>query len=238
MQAFSPDNKLVKLTVRNSLSHPVEVISFELGDKHWEARDALVLPKLSKVDYFHPNKSLILPVQSFKDKKILGNYYFSIFDHELKANESLYVHARIFGLNTTPLRIKIKVDDSEFDLTDLPFANRKRSPLNKFSFISKTSENSYKVKKGLWEINEDIYVPPFSTLNITGDTTLAFSHTSTLVARGNVIANGSQRHPVVFTSKKLGRASYSMKQLIRLFLNIVNSSKLLGWEKHLIPKGL
>ena len=193
---ITSQNDLLKLTVRNTLSQPVEIIRFEAGNKVWEAKETLIFPSLEEVTYFPRNDSLILPIQKFEGKQIQGNFYFSLFGDSKNFPEILYVVARIFGLNSPPHRIKITIDSNEFDITDLPFANRTRSPINRFPFVTKESKDLFYIKKGYWEVKEDLYVPPFCTLKIAAGTTLAFSNNSTLVARGNILAKGTQLDPI------------------------------------------
>jgi uncharacterized protein YjbI with pentapeptide repeats len=197
---ISSQNDFLKLTVRNALSQPVEIIRFEAGNKVWEAKDTLIFPSSEEAAYFPSNDSLILPIQKFEDKKIQGNFHFSLFDDNKTSHDALYVVARIFGLNSAPHQIKVTVDSTDFDVNDLPFANRKRSPLSRFPFVTKESDILFSIKKGYWHVNEDLYVPPFCTLKIAAGTTLAFSDLSTLVARGNLLAEGTPLLPILFTT--------------------------------------
>jgi hypothetical protein len=79
----------------------------------------------------------------------------------------------------------------------VPYASLAQT-LNEHPFLSYSSElNSLKIAKGEWIVNSSIVVPTGVTLIIEKKTTLKFNPESSIIARGPILIEGTEKFPVI-----------------------------------------
>lgn len=193
--------EMIEIRVRNSLTQPVEVLSFSYGESRCDANETLLKEdKLNIVNPYNP-KSIIIPA-SFSHKPKVSERIFHIPKRVVEGSNStdLNAHAeiRIFGSQQSPIKKFIVINDQILEEPLLPlFGSASRTGLPSF-FIS--NGDHFFVPKGNYEISRDIRIPRGRKLIIEKGTTIKFAKDAVLVSESAIFANGEPDEPILLTS--------------------------------------
>ncbi len=127
---LSENNETLEIVLRNALTQPVEIIGFVINSEQFSALDNLVIPINENFDYKVWQSSFVLPVQKFENQKIKGEFRFNLkpnLKFGMNLETPIYILARLLGLDSEPLKIKLPVNYA-IKKKLLPFSkNRKES---------------------------------------------------------------------------------------------------------------
>ena len=184
------------------LSQPVEIISFQYGNKTlnpFEIRSESSLPSATKFG----NHFFTIPPSNGKVEE--KKYRFLIHEENEKSKSSmskrsLTVNAKFLGHSYTPPPMRIPIDECSFDPTRSTINN---DDLQLDSIPYKSSEGLIKtiqISAGIYNSSKPIYIPEDYLLSIEAGTSFFLSKNSTFVCRGSIRAIGTKDNPIVFTS--------------------------------------
>ena len=228
------------ITIRNSLSQPVEFLGLESGGIEANASEILEMSDKLEDLFFPAKKSFVLPIQTNDIENNFSAIQFLLPRSMLDLNESLppsrkFLQLRLLGLNRI-IKVPLSVDQHTYTPNALPFRPKELSLKSKIGSID--GENIY-IHPGIHTISDDIFVPSGMRLLIGPKTSLLFERNASIVADGSIWAKGTEKHPITLTSAKDqwdGLLIFGSKD-ISIFDNVVFSN-LGGIGKHINSMGI
>ena len=188
----------IKITVRNALTQPIEIIGFKSGNDFIEAKTCIDSPQDPILMEFGEN--IIIPFQKFGQTSLSGDHQFILNTgtHINKINFPICLLVRLLGLKNT-LSLEISMDSFFFNQNELPFLKKISDPHEKHEFIRK-EENCFIIKEGNHQIVEDLIFPTGSKVVVSSGTKLSFEENACLVSLSPIKAIGNAANPIIFTS--------------------------------------
>lgn len=193
-------NNIIRLSLRNTTTQPVEVISLILNDKNFSVSENYSHNSGSDENIFYNNSFILTPRDSTNWEKP-KNYIFELshFDQINESPRSISVICRFLGNQSDPLRVDIPIDFFSFkeSLQPLKGNNEISHTLHKFLLDDK---KSIFIGRGLHDISSPTFIPSGYEVSIAPGTTLTFSKDSTFVSMSPVHAVGTSNNPIIFKS--------------------------------------
>jgi len=191
----------IEIRVRNSLTQPIEVLSFSYGDSTWAAADTLASGNALYKANPHNPKSIMIPA-SFSHEPKVSEMIFHIKRRTVEDSKltDLNMHAsvRIWGRPQSPIKKVILINDQILEEPLLPlFASATSLGLPSF-FITKGDH--FLIPTGNYKISHDIRIPKDRKLIIEKGTTIHFAKETVLVSESAIYANGEPEKPILLTS--------------------------------------
>lgn len=139
------------------------------------------------------------------DYKVLDSLYLDGFT---KGYKPLKINTGLIGLLDKRIIIETEHLNNfrEFEIGYTHLVNNLWNPLvekfdsKKFSYIENVLDNSYRFKKGSWNITEPIVLD--GDLLIEGNTTLTFNDNAYLIVKGSINFNGTDSNKIILKPRK------------------------------------
>jgi hypothetical protein len=196
------NKRTLEIYLRNATSQPVEIISFQYGNKTLNPSEIRSESSLPSATTFGNHFFTIPPSNGKVEEK---KYRFLIHEENEKSKSSmskrpLTVNAKFLGHSYTPPPMRIPIDEFSFDPTRSTINN---DDLQLDSIPYKSSEGLIKtiqISAGIYNLSKPIYIPEDYLLSIEAGTSFFLSKNSTFVCRGSIRATGTKENPIIFTS--------------------------------------
>ena len=196
----------LKISIRNAVKQPVEILGFAFKEKYWKAIDCISSDSSNEYINFHSDDSIVLPAFDFESTQTLGDLKFLISDFFLSnpilnLNDRLIAKVRLLGLKNRTLEIPVPIDSHYFASNLLPFLGKTSTFHNipQHDFI-KEQNKTIIISKGIHRIKGDLYIPRGYEVLISSGTTLLFDENNTFISNGRIGAIGLPHDPITFTA--------------------------------------
>ena len=210
-----------KVVVRNSTAYPVEIISLQTSNQKWLPQNLIAnsdedhhpVNPLTGNLYLPPHKNGLIHTE---DDLLLN------IENISSSDNVIYLEAKFLGLPSPVILTKINLDKFSFDIDQSPFGQQKLK-LDGTSHEFKQNSNTITIKKGVYEINNDLFIPYGHKLVVEPGVNFLFSSNSTLISRSPILAVGNERQPIVFKAKSNSWAGIlieSVDKNLSLFKNV------------------
>tara|TARA_B100000989_G_scaffold26655_1_gene17207 strand:+ start:21 stop:2669 length:2649 start_codon:yes stop_codon:yes gene_type:complete len=197
------DSLNYEITLRNSLTQPVEFLGIKSTNCELNASKLVHLFDDLKDLFFLPNKSIILPIQQNGKGNNFSSINFSLPRKLIDLNQSnhensLLIQLRLLG-NDNVLSMPLPVDQNIYNPDSLPFKSKDLSlDPEVFSSIGDTIF----IHPGTHTIYKDIHVSHGMRLKIGPKTSLLFERNASIIVEGSIMALGTAEHPIILSSSK------------------------------------
>ena len=196
------NKRTLEIYLRNATSQPVEIISFQYGNKTLNPSEVLSEPLLPTASNTATRFLTIPPSNSKVDEQ---KYRFLIHEDKDQSTSSmskisLTVNTKFLGHSHPPPPQRIPIDEFSFDPASFTF-NDNQLQMDCVPYKTQVSApKTLFVPAGSYSLTKPIYIPPGYIIYIEAGTRFLFSQNSTFVCRGSIRATGTKENPIVFTS--------------------------------------
>lgn len=237
-------NELI-VTIRNALSQPVEILGIETDNSSWNISDIIHDERSGTLLHFNQNRSHVIPPFDFHNKGELGDIElkiknFTFKDFNADSIQNLWIKVRLLGLNDTPLKISVPINNDilQFDCLPLLTTHLESNYSTVHPFIDR-QDYSLIFKPGTHFVKGDLVIPVGFEAIIPKGCSLLFEQNSTFVSHGKITAVGIAESPIEISAaeESWGGLLLSGVKETSLFDHVF-FSKTAGINKGPNPKGI
>ena len=199
------NNDLI-VSIRNALSQPVEILGIETDNSSWNISDLIHGEGSGIFFHFNKNRSFVIPPFDFHNSGELGdielklkNFIFK--DSNAKNTQNLWIKVRLLGLNDSPLKIPVPINQDVFQFDDLPnLTTNLESNYSKVHNFIDHQGHSLIFKPGTHFVKADLVIPVGFEAIIPSGCSLLFAQNSTFISHGKITAIGMAESPIEITA--------------------------------------
>jgi len=199
------NNDLI-VSIRNALSQPVEILGIETDNSSWNISDLIHGEGSGIFFHFNKNRSFVIPPFDFHNSGELGdielklkNFIFK--DSNAKNTQNLWIKVRLLGLNDSPLKIPVPINQDVFQFDGLPnLTTNLESNYSKVHNFIDHQGHSLIFKPGTHFVKADLVIPVGFEAIIPSGCSLLFAQNSTFISHGKITAIGMAESPIEITA--------------------------------------
>jgi hypothetical protein len=237
-------NELI-VSIRNALSQPVEILGIETDNCSWDISDLVHDERSGTLLNLNQNIVLVIPPFDFHNTGELGDIELKIKSSDFKDlnfdnTQNLSIKVRLLGLNDTPLKIHVPINQDVFQFDGLPnLTTNLDSNYSKVHNFIDQQGHSLIFKTGTHLVKGDLVIPTGFEAIIPSDCSLLFEQNSTFISHGKITAIGMAETPIEISASEDSWGGFllsGVKETSR-FENVI-FSKTAGINKGPNPKGI